>query len=112
MFFDCKASGGSSGKSQAVQDLRRSREQRQRQRDHGAVALRLQRVWRGRGGARKALRELGSEVDRKLGDVLKLGTVLGSKGIKFVPPAEICFDLTRKILFILRYSKKVSFLYQ
>lgn len=105
MFFDNK---NKPDKREYLNNLKKSRNERQLSRDLSKQCVKIQAQIRGFLSRLHFISKLSAEIDKKLNDINKLCDVLAAKGVKLVPPPDICMDISRKlfILSTLKYPKK------
>ena len=82
-----------------VDRIRQEREQRQLLREHTSNAIVIQKTWRGRRSSFYFTSSLRSDLTKKLADIEKLTKVLALKSVSYAPPAAICADLMKMLVY-------------
>jgi hypothetical protein len=83
-----------------VDRVKRERIERQVQREMQHKVILLQKIWRGKYSRKRHFTLLKIETEKKLADIENVAMILSrAKGINFIPPLNIGYDLCRMILF-------------
>ena len=93
-----------SDRAAILEQARRDRGRRERERAQTAHIVLLQRVLRGRTAARRARRAMLADWDGKLQQLTMVKAVMASKGVRFIPPAPVVAKLLSQFLFCCEHS--------
>ena len=113
MYFDDKLTSSSKKplkqKPSVVEIAKKSRDERLQNKIQISSAIKLQTCWRRHYVAISFIGKMLKEIEKKIGDIKKLSVVLSLKSIKFATPPDICLDITRKLIVVLRFSNAKVF---
>lgn len=109
MTLSSSGSGGGGGSDNLVEQLKKERIERQYQREFNMKVIILQKIWRGKSSRKKTEISIRIECEKKLSDIENVSTILlKTKGITFVPPLNISYQLHRLILLHKYHTIQVS----
>jgi len=94
--------------SDIVTQARLQRNQREANRNALSASCTIQRWWRGRSKAYKAVQIIEESLRNKLADIEKVTTALLSAGVCFVPPPAVSEALLKSIVFHLKYNTRFT----